>query len=436
MWSSFAQQAPVWRDEDRSDPTALTPIVEPEPFEDRAPSAALDAPDPTYEPLFEELIDSPGRTREPVERGGRAPLADPEFADPDFAETDFVDPEVVEPEPSAAEPRPKVREPIRIGADPTGGVERGRPGGTRPSDRGRPGAARPGQRPPTGGTGGRDMPTAVALGFVLALAFVLAVKFFGSTGVMGVVVVILALASIEFYEKVQERGYRPALITGVLACVLMPLGAYWQGERAIVLGLFLATVATVVTMMGFSGIESGPLPNTAITLTGVVWIGVMGSFAGLILRAPYSETIGTDTIFALVVAVVANDIGALLVGSAGGRTPLRPWISPNKTIEGLIGGTVVTIGAMILLKIVNSEASTWVSMSHYLLLAVVVSILAPIGDLTESMFKRNLEIKDFGTLIPGHGGVLDRFDGFLLTLPAAYYLLVVLEPWTKFVPGT
>ncbi|MEZ5256935.1 MAG: CDP-archaeol synthase [Ilumatobacteraceae bacterium] len=136
------------------------------------------------------------------------------------------------------------------------------------------------------------------------------------------------------------------------------------------------------------------------------------------------------------VAVVANDIGALLVGSAGGRTPLRPWISPNKTIEGLIGGTVVTIGAMILLKIVNSEASTWVSMSHYLLLAVVVSILAPIGDLTESMFKRNLEIKDFGTLIPGHGGVLDRFDGFLLMLPAAYYLLVVLEPWTKFVPGT
>jgi len=195
-----------------------------------------------------------------------------------------------------------------------------------------------------------------------------------------------------------------------------------------------SAVATVVTMMGATSVESGPLPNAAITLLGVVWIGVLGSFAGLILRAPFAEPFGTDTIFALVVAVVANDVGALLIGSAGGRTPLRAWISPNKTIEGLIGGAIASVGAMILLFFVNTNRHTWIGLGDCILLGVLVAVLAPIGDLTESMFKRNLDIKDFGTLLPGHGGVLDRFDGFLFTLPAAYYLLITLEPFTHALP--
>ena len=142
------------------------------------------------------------------------------------------------------------------------------------------------------------------------------------------------------------------------------------------------------------------------------------------------EPWGTDTIFALVVAVVANDVGALVIGSAGGRTPLRAWISPNKTVEGLIGGAIASIGSMILLQVVNSNRGTWISLTDCIVFGLAVAILAPIGDLTESMFKRNLDIKDFGTLLPGHGGVLDRFDGFLFTLPAAYYLLITLEPYT------
>lgn len=397
VWSSFAQQAPVWRETSREETAASVADIG---LEDVPRMGAM---------------------------GERSVEEDPFF-------------DIAEPEPVLEEP--KKREPIRIGSDPTGdGVTqlRGRPGG-RPANgrrdpdesRGapRPGgpAARPGRPAPAGGTGGRDMPTAVALGLGLAAVFVLLTRFAGSTGVMALVVAVLGLAAIEFYEKTQERGYRPATVTGVVACVLLPLAAYWQGETGIVLGLFLAAVATMVTMMGFSNVESGPLPNAAVTLLGVVWIGGMGAFAGLILQA--GEPVGTDTVFALVIAVVANDIGALLVGSAGGRTPLRPWISPNKTIEGLIGGAVVSVGAMILLSIANSNKDTWIGLTDYLLLGVAVAVLAPIGDLTESMFKRNLDIKDFGTLLPGHGGILDRFDGFLFTLPAAYYLLITLEPWT------
>ena len=134
----------------------------------------------------------------------------------------------------------------------------------------------------------------------------------------------------------------------------------------------------------------------------------------------------------MALGVVANDVGALFIGSAVGRTPLRRWISPNKTAEGLIGGALFTISALMFVGI-SKSSDTWVSVPHLLALAIVISVMAPMGDLVESMFKRNLDVKDFGSLVKGHGGVLDRFDGFLFALPAVYYLTLVLEPWTKYV---
>jgi phosphatidate cytidylyltransferase len=125
---------------------------------------------------------------------------------------------------------------------------------------------------------------------------------------------------------------------------------------------------------------------------------------------------------------VANDVGALFVGSAAGRHPLREWISPQKTIEGFVGGAIMTILAMIVVG-ASGTSDTWTSTSDLIILGIVISLAAPLGDLTESMFKRNLEIKDFGNIIRGHGGVLDRFDGFLFTLPAVYYLTLVITPW-------
>ena len=126
--------------------------------------------------------------------------------------------------------------------------------------------------------------------------------------------------------------------------------------------------------------------------------------------------------------MVANDVGALFVGSAVGKSPLRAWISPNKSVEGFLGGTVASLGAMVLVG-VWGKSDTWNSTGDLLLLGLVVAFTAPIGDLTESMFKRNLDVKDFGSIIKGHGGVLDRFDGFLFAMPAAYYLLVYVQPW-------
>jgi len=178
----------------------------------------------------------------------------------------------------------------------------------------------------------------------------------------------------------------------------------------------------------------------AITTLGIAWIGLLGSFGAAIVGLSTTPTlvadgfasrsIGTDTLCLLAIAVVANDVGALFVGSAVGRSPLRAWISPNKSIEGFIGGSLASIGAMLLVGVTH-RSTTWNGTGDLLLLGLTVAIVAPIGDLTESMFKRNLDVKDFGSIVKGHGGILDRFDGFLFAMPAVYYLVTTLHPWVS-----
>jgi phosphatidate cytidylyltransferase len=209
------------------------------------------------------------------------------------------------------------------------------------------------------------------------------------------------------------------------------------GERALPLVIVLAFAAGCATFISAPGIESNPMPNMAITTLGVIWIGVLGSYAAVIVSLSnltlvnaegLTTNVGTDTLFLLALGVVANDVGALFVGSAAGRTPLRHWISPNKSLEGFIGGTLMTVLAMVVVG-VTDRSDTWNSTGDLIILGLVIAVAAPLGDLTESMFKRNLDVKDFGSLVKGHGGVLDRFDGFLFTLPAVYYLLLLLEPF-------
>ena len=306
-----------------------------------------------------------------------------------------------------------------IGRDITGGMPRG----PRP-----PQVRRAGSRGPRGGAG-RDMPTAVTTALVLVAAFIGAIMW-RPAAVMLIVLAVVALAAVEFFSKVTEKGYRPATFAGILTCATAPLAAYWIGDAALPLVLSFGFLAMSIGFLGATGVHSGPMPNVAITSLAITWVGLMGSFAALILRYSVNgagpANVGTDTLFMVVVAVVANDVGALFVGSTAGRTPLREWVSPNKTVEGLVGGTIATLVAVF---VVGSQNGTWDTMSEWMLLGIIVAVMAPLGDLVESMFKRNLDVKDFGSLVAGHGGVLDRFDAFLFVLPSAYYLMVVLQPW-------
>ena len=342
-------------------------------------------------------------------------------------------------EPTAPAPAPAARREGRlvIGSDPTD--ERLR----RPEARGTTGQT---QRPPVargarpapaqrrgGPNFGRDLPQAVTAGLFLAAAFIAALMW-RPAAVMLFVVAVVGLAGVEFFNKVTEKGYRPATVAGIAACIAAPLAAYWIGDASLPLVFTFAFAAASIGFIFAGGVQSGPLPNVAITTLATVWIGLLGSYAALIVR--YSTfslgvpgfNVGTDTLFIVAAGVVANDVMALFVGSAAGRTPLREWISPSKSVEGLIGGTV---GTFLAVAIIGTQSGTWNRTSEWLLLALVISVLAPLGDLVESMFKRNLDVKDFGTFIPGHGGVLDRFDGFLFVLPGAYYLMLVVQPWVS-----
>jgi phosphatidate cytidylyltransferase len=282
--------------------------------------------------------------------------------------------------------------------------------------------------PPTSGAvGARDLPMAVAVGFGLAAIFILLLTL-GEKYVVGLVVVLLAVAAVEFYDTVRSKGYQPAQFIGLAAVIGLPLGAYWVGADALGLILVLAFMATSVWGLASGSVESGPLPNTAITTLGVVYIGLLGSYASLILRMP-SSSHGRGILFAAVAGAVMNDVGAFFVGSSAGRTPVAAWISPKKTVEGLVGGALLTVLTLFVIKLIGIDPWSDANWGKVFLFALVIVLVTPIGDFTESMFKRNLDVKDFGTLLPGHGGILDRFDGILFVLPAAYYAAIVIEPW-------
>ncbi len=387
VWSSFTTESPVWRDD--------------EPAASRDPSGGVDV-DPTGQVLSDD-ISAP--TSRPA--SGELPLAPP--------------------------PR---REPgrITIGTDPSG-VPRRPPVGTQSRRRaaeqrsGRP--AGPARTSGSSPSATRNMPAAVVAGVVLAALFIGA-TLWRPAAVMVLIVAILAIAAFEYFGKVTEKGYRPAVAPGLAACVAAPLAAYWVGDTALPLVVAFAFIAASVGFVGAAGVESGPLPNMAVTTMGIVWIGLLGSYAALIVGLSNDgggNNVGTDTLFLVVFGVVANDIGALLVGSAIGKTPLRDWISPAKTVEGLIGGTFMTFLVLFVVGLTD-RSDTWTT-RDLLILAAIIAVFAPLGDLVESMFKRNLDVKDFGTVLSGHGGVLDRFDSFLFVLPVAYYMTWVLEPWTR-----
>jgi phosphatidate cytidylyltransferase len=128
----------------------------------------------------------------------------------------------------------------------------------------------------------------------------------------------------------------------------------------------------------------------------------------------------------VVIATATNDIGALVVGQKAGRAPVAPEISPHKTVEGVIGGAVVSIVLTPLLLAMLLDLTPWDTGSAFAL-ALCVAVAAPLGDLCESMVKRDLGLKDMSTVLPGHGGLLDRFDGLLFALPVAFYLCRVLN---------
>jgi phosphatidate cytidylyltransferase len=171
-----------------------------------------------------------------------------------------------------------------------------------------------------------------------------------------------------------------------------------------------------------SGVEpaADPIAGMASTIFVVGWVGGFGSFAALLLNPTlFPQRHGVAFLLAAVIITAAADVASLLVGSAFGRHPLAPSVSPSKTWEGFLGGAVA---AVLVAVVVVHFIHPW-TIGKAFVLGVVVAVVAPLGDLSQSMIKRHLGVKDMGRLMPGHGGILDRIDGLLFVLPATYFVV-------------
>jgi phosphatidate cytidylyltransferase len=290
------------------------------------------------------------------------------------------------------------------------GGGRVRPGRT---DRGRP------PTPPSVG-GDRSIPqaAAVGLGFIVAAAVLF---FLGPPFAAVLMVVVVTLATAEFFTKLREVGYQPAALLGIVGTAGMVIGAYHRGEAAIPVAMVLITMFAMLWFFAGAGEGGQATLNIGVTLLGVAWIGMFGSFATVLLSIQGGDGVGDagkGILFGAILATVGYDIGGYFVGRTTGKSPLSES-SPNKTVEGLLGGV---IAALTIALIYGFLSEPFGSLGDGLALGIAVAIAAPLGDLCQSMIKRDLGIKDMGSVLPGHGGLTDRFDALLFVLPVVYYV--------------
>jgi phosphatidate cytidylyltransferase len=258
----------------------------------------------------------------------------------------------------------------------------------------------------------------MATGGVLLIVLVVC-YLIGPAALVALASVAVLGCSLEAFAMFQRAGFRPATLVGSVGAAGVVLATYWRGSPAMPVVLVVVLAASLGWYLA-KVVEARPVVNVAVTMMGFVWVGVLASFAALLLQVPHGKGLFVGAIVPTVVA----DVAAWFAGSRFGSHPMAPLTSPHKTWEGFAAGAIAAIVAG---AVIGKEVTPWGGAVHGIELGLLVAIVAPLGDLVQSMVKRDLRLKDSGSILPGHGGLWDRLDSLLFVMPATYFLAVVLH---------
>jgi phosphatidate cytidylyltransferase len=266
--------------------------------------------------------------------------------------------------------------------------------------------------------GGRNLPLAIATGLLLG-GLLIATLVLSRPAFVVFLLGIVTLALLELVAVLRARATRPARPVVLAMGALLVIGAYLEGPAALSFGLLV----TILAAFGWYLVDRGRTEvtrNVAATVFATVYVPFMAAHLALVVgRADHY----VGALIGYAVLVVIYDTAAYATGATIGRRPIAPQVSPNKSWEGALGASIACLlaGAFLL-----PLWAPW-TLASGLVLAVATCVVAPLGDLSESMLKRDLAVKDMGSILPGHGGVLDRVDALLFMAPVLYYVLAAFD---------
>jgi phosphatidate cytidylyltransferase len=264
---------------------------------------------------------------------------------------------------------------------------------------------------------GRNLPAAAAVGVVLA-SVALGSLFFDRRWFLLLAATAMVTAVWELGGALRAAGISlptPPLYVGVLGVIA---AAWFAGAGGVAVGVALSVLA-VMLWRGMRG-ATGYLADTSAGVFTVGYLLMAGGFATLLVR----EDDGAWRVVAWLLVVVASDVGGYAVGVLIGRHPMAPSVSPKKSWEGFGGSVLACVGSGVAIVVWGLGGPWWAG----LVLGVAVALAATLGDLAESLLKRDIGVKDMGSLLPGHGGVMDRLDSIALSAPVAWLVLTALVP--------
>ncbi len=265
----------------------------------------------------------------------------------------------------------------------------------------------------------RDVPAAFLTGVVLA-GLAVGTLLIGRA-VFAVLATLLVLyAQGELFGVMAKHRKQPATAVGLITGALIMGGAYYHGEPAVLAMFALGTAATFLWFMAVPAAHrQDTVVNIGLTLVNIAWIPLLASYVLVMLQTRDGRSLVVAVIGLTFVFDTAAFLGGSIMGGQFFQRPLAPTVSPKKSLEGLIIATLVTV--VVSVALVTSFVTPFENMRiQSLFLGLVIAVAATFGDLAESLVKRDMGLKDMGSVLPGHGGVLDRIDSLLFVAPAAF----------------